>query len=218
MVTELRLLAVPAIIIAVAYRAFGTALLLFVAAGVSDGLDGWLARRTGGGGAAHSLDAAPDSPHPSATRAQVAARSLAAADRPQGQSRLGEYLDPIADKALVSSLFIALAVVGAFPWLLTIIVITRDLSILIAALWIYWTTGFRDFRPTMVGKVNTVIEIATIGLALFNRVYGWTASVWLEHLGWVLVFCFAYGSGIHYAFTCAHRYHAAQADRRPRAA
>lgn len=191
MVTELRLLAVPAIIVAVAYRAFGTALLLFIAAGFSDGVDGWLARRTA---------------------------RLAPADRPPVQSRLGEYLDPIADKALVSSLFIALAVVGVFPWLLTIVVITRDLSILIAALWIYWTTGFRDFRPTMVGKVNTVIEIATIGLALFNRGYGWAASVWLEHLGWVLVFGFAYGSGIHYAFTCAHRYHAARAAQRPRAA
>lgn len=181
-ITEARLLSVPVIVAAVAMRAFGWALLLFVLAGLSDGFDGWLARR---------------SPAPRGA--------------PPIYSQLGEYLDPIADKALLSSLFIVLAIVGAFPWLLTILVFTRDLSILVAAVWIYRSTGFRDFRPTYVGKINTVMEIVTIGLALLYQVWPVTLVSWLERLGWALVFILAYGSGIHYAFTCAHRYHRARA-------
>lgn len=169
--TELRLLCVPIVIAAVLYRAFGLALLLVVAAGISDGVDGWLARHF------------------------------------RRTSKLGEYLDPIADKALVSSLFIALALIGGLPWLLTILVFTRDLSILVAALWVFLATGFRDFRPTLMGKVNTVAEIATIFLALLNQVYAAAWSIGLERLGWGVVFAFAYASGIHYAFTCAARYH-----------
>lgn len=174
LVTELRLLSVPVIIATVLDGAFGWALFLAVAAGVSDGLDGWLARH----------------------------RHAAAV------SKLGEYLDPIADKVLLSSLFVALSLTGALPWVLTLLVFTRDLSIVGVALTVYLRTGFRDFRPTYLGKANTVAQIATVALALLNHFHPAAWSLRLEWLGWGTVFVLAYGSGIHYAFVGARRYHA----------
>lgn len=173
-VTELRLVSVPVIVAAVLDRAFGWALLLAVAAGLSDGLDGWLARHL---------------------------------DNRSRASKLGEYLDPIADKLLVSSLFIALSLAGALPWLLTILVFTRDLTIVGAALTVHLRTGFQDFRPTLLGKTNTVAEIATVVLALLNHFHPVAWSWTLEWLGWGAVFLLTYASGIHYAFVCARRYH-----------
>lgn len=171
-VTELRLVSVPVIVASVLDRAFGWALLLAVAAGVSDGLDGWLARHSG------------------ATA-----------------SKLGEYLDPIADKILLNSLFVALSLAGVLPWLLTILVFARDLSIIGAALTVYLRTGFRDFRPTLLGKGTTLVEIATVALALLSHFHPLPGSWQLEWLSWGAVFVLAYSSGIHYAFVCAGRYH-----------
>ncbi|MGH9534017.1 MAG: CDP-alcohol phosphatidyltransferase family protein [Terriglobales bacterium] len=178
-VTELRLVSVPVVVAAVLDRAFGWALFLALAAGLSDGLDGWLARHL---------------------------------PRPAPASQLGEYLDPIADKLLLSSLFVALSLAGALPWLLTILVFTRDLSIVGASLTVYWRTGFRDFRPTYVGKANTVAEMATVALALLNHFHPAAWSWQLEWLGWGAIFALTYGSGIHYAFVCARRYHGWRAE------
>src|SRR6476660_2466227 len=91
--TLLRLIFIPFIIINIVGHNWGWALILLVAAGVSDGLDGWIAR------ALHQ------------------------------QSRLGEYLDPIADKLLLSTLFLVLSIVGQIPWRYTILVFSRDMSI-----------------------------------------------------------------------------------------
>lgn len=188
LLTELRLASVPLLVLVIVHRAFGWALLIVLFAGVSDGLDGWLARRT------------------------------------RLQSRLGEYLDPIADKAMLSTLFVVLAWVGALPWLLTILVFTRDLSLVVAALCIYWTTSFHDFRPNMVGKVNTVAEIVTVALALLNShratlgAAAWAWSVGLERLGFAVVFVLSFASGIHYALSCSTRYHRYRSERDRQAA
>src|SRR5881227_2233093 len=95
--TLLRLIIIPFIAIAVVDGRFGWALSLFVVAGISDGLDGYLARR---------LDQ---------------------------RTTLGQYLDPIADKLLLSTMFIVLAVAHKLPWKLTILVFSRDLGILIVS-------------------------------------------------------------------------------------
>ncbi|MGH9476132.1 MAG: CDP-alcohol phosphatidyltransferase family protein [Terriglobales bacterium] len=126
-------------------------------------------------------------------------------------SALGLYLDPIADKSLVAALFLALALVGELPWPVTIVVFTRDICILVSAAFLYWGTGFRDFRPTWWGKSSTTAELATVGVTLIDS---WAPRIGfriLERIGWVAVVFLAVTSGIHYAFTSARRYHAQQA-------
>lgn len=174
--TWLRFLAVPAVVVAILRGRYDWALYCFVAAGVSDGFDGWLARRF------------------------------------HQQSDVGVYADPLADKLLLSTLFIVLAHAGVLPWLLTILVFTRDFSILSTALIIYFRTGFRDFRPSWWGKANTVAELATVGFTMLLQITPHQWIVDLVHFGWVCVFTLAYVSGIHYAFLCAERFHEKRSD------
>lgn len=174
--TWLRFLAVPAVVVAVLHGRYDWALSCFVAAGVSDGFDGWLARRF------------------------------------HQQSDIGIYADPLADKLLLSTLFVVLAHAGVLPWLLTILVFTRDLSILSTALIIYFRTGFRDFRPSWWGKANTVAELATVSFTMLQQITPHAWILGLVHFGWGCVFTLAYVSGIHYAFLCAERFHQKRAE------
>lgn len=174
-VTELRILAVPAIVVAVLFRHFGWALLLFVAAAVSDGFDGWLARRY------------------------------------RQHSSLGAYLDPLADKSLLTTLFVTLAIVGVLPWALTILVFVRDGCILVSALVLFTLTDFRDFRPTWWGKASTTAELATVSVALLEALVRNQVVLGIEMFGWFAVTFFSLISGIHYAFTSARRFHAQRA-------
>jgi len=82
------------------------------------------------------------------------------------QSSLGRFLDPLADKLLTTAGFVALAVPrSAFPtvpvWLAAIVV-GRDLLIVAGALFVYYSTGVRTFKPTFLGKVNTLFELGLI--------------------------------------------------------
>lgn len=172
LLSELRLLTAPAIVTAVALRHYGWGLGLFVAAAVSDGLDGWLARRL------------------------------------RQNSALGSVLDPMADKLLLNAVFVALAIVGALPWALGILVITRDLCIVAAALVLVRETQFRDFRPTWWGKASTTAELATVAFALLEAAAPSRFAWVMVRIGWFAVSGFAVVSGIHYAFTAAARYHA----------
>lgn len=124
--TLLRLVIVPFIVIAVVDGRYFTAFLLFVAAGISDGLDGLLARLL------------------------------------SQRTRLGQYLDPIADKLLLSSLFITLSLVHQIPWHITILVFSRDIGILVISAVLYLAAGLRDFRPGIFGKLNTVAQIISV--------------------------------------------------------
>jgi cardiolipin synthase len=175
LLTELRLLAIPAILVTVVERRFGWAVGIFAAAAVSDGFDGFLARRF------------------------------------HQHSRLGAYLDPIADKSLLTVLFLALAIARQIPWALTILVLTRDLSISISALVLLFATRFRDFRPTWLGKAETTAELATVGVSLLNAWQPSTAALDLEKFGWAAVAILVLISGISYAFTAAGRFHSQRA-------
>jgi len=82
------------------------------------------------------------------------------------QSSLGGFLDPLADKLLTTAAFVALAVPrSAFPtvpvWLAAIVV-GRDLLIVAGASFVYYSTGVRTFKPTFLGKVNTLFELGLI--------------------------------------------------------
>ena len=77
-------------------------------------------------------------------------------------TRLGQYLDPIADKLLLSTLFISLTHAGLIPRYVTVLVFSRDLGILLISSLLFVTNTLRDFRPTFFGKVNTCIQIVAV--------------------------------------------------------
>jgi cardiolipin synthase len=167
--TLARLVIVPFIIINVVGHNWIWALSLLVLAGISDGLDGVLARAL------------------------------------EQQTRLGEYLDPIADKLLLSSLFLVLSIVGQIPWRYTIIVFSRDLSILMISAVLYATVGLRDFRPSVFGKVNTFAQVATMIFVLLNNISVQPWIFWARRFGLYSVFAFTIVSALHYIFLVEKR-------------
>jgi len=82
------------------------------------------------------------------------------------QTRLGRLLDPLADKALITCAYIAMAIrhegMPAIPVWLAGAVVARDVLILSGSLLIYLMTTFRDFKPTWISKVNTFVELALV--------------------------------------------------------
>ncbi len=145
--TLLRMGMIPVFILMVIYGQLGWALMIFLIAGITDMLDGWLARWL------------------------------------HQRTVLGAYLDPIADKLLLTASFVVLsiqsvAVKNHFPnqiplWA-TVLFISRDVIIVVSSLIIYIATGFRNFRPSLFGKITTVLQLAavltTIGFNYLDRV------------------------------------------------
>ena len=133
--TMLRLLLLPFILIAMIYRRHDTALALFLAAAVSDIIDGIIARRFG------------------------------------QKTELGAYLDPLVDKLMLSSAFIAQALIGTIPWWLTILVLSRDVVFLATIVAVMLATAIRDFPPSGFGKMNTVVQAITISVVILNNAH-----------------------------------------------
>jgi len=81
-------------------------------------------------------------------------------------SRLGRLLDPLADKLLTTAAFVVMAIprsdFGSIPIWLALAVVGRDLLIVLGALVVYRRTGFKDFKPTLLGKINTFVELGLI--------------------------------------------------------
>ena len=124
--TLLRMVFVPFIIINLSDQHYFWALVLFILAGLSDGLDGLLARAL------------------------------------KQQTMLGQYLDPIADKLLLSTTFLVLSILHKIPWKFTVLVFSRDISILGVSAVLYTIAGLRDFRPSVFGKANTFSQVAAV--------------------------------------------------------
>ncbi len=118
-ITFLRLGFLPLFLILMSYEKYRWALLVLVVAGLSDGIDGVLARTL------------------------------------NQRSALGAYLDPIADKLLLSSSFIILAFKHEIAWWLTILVLSRDILILVVAAVILLVSGYRPFPPSFLGKLTS---------------------------------------------------------------
>jgi cardiolipin synthase len=111
------------------------------------------------------------------------------------QTRLGAYLDPLADKLLLSSVYVSLTLAGLAPFWLVALIITRDVVILAMVATALAFTRFRDFPPTVWGKINTALEILT-GLTLLA---GCIASI--PPLSIALIWATAASvawSGLHY--------------------
>jgi cardiolipin synthase len=121
------------------------------------------------------------------------------------QTLLGQYLDPIADKLLLSSLFLVLSFVRKIPWRYTIAVFSRDLCIVATAVVLYAAVGFRDFRPSIFGKLNTACQIATVFFVVLSQV---VETRWLPMLVKLLLygtFTFTTISGVHYVLLTGYR-------------
>jgi cardiolipin synthase len=162
--TLLRMLFLPFIVISLVDERYTTALILFVLAGMSDGLDGLLARRL------------------------------------HQQTLLGQYLDPIADKLLLSTLFLVLSILHKIPWKYTVLVFGRDIAILVTSAVLYTIAGLRNFSPSIFGKANTCAQIAAIFFVMLFEIYH-APAVWIARtvLLWA-TFIFTAISWVHYAF------------------
>ena len=90
------------------------------------------------------------------------------------QTKLGLYLDPIADKLLLSTLFLVLTHVGLMPRYVTVLVFSRDFGILLISTLLFATNALRDFRPSLFGKLNTLVQIVALLAILAERAFGWS--------------------------------------------
>ena len=82
------------------------------------------------------------------------------------ESPLGVALDPIADKILMTTAYLILSFRAILPWWLTILVLSRDAAILVTAAVISLVAGYRPFRPTLLGKASTAVQVATVFVAV----------------------------------------------------
>ncbi len=167
--TFLRLGFLPFFIITIHYRRYGLALAILIVAGLTDGLDGILAR---------SLNQ---------------------------KTALGAYLDPIADKLLLSSSFVVLALNQRIGWWLATLVLSRDIILMTAAAVILVVAGYRPFPPSLYGKATTALQILLVFAVVLLAVKDW---VWLQHATKIVVYLvagFTVFSGFHYCFTVARR-------------
>jgi cardiolipin synthase (CMP-forming) len=136
LITLGRILLVPVIVWAIGSGQWQIAFLLFVIAGVSDAVDGFLAKRLG------------------------------------MTSNLGAHLDPLADKALIVSIYVALGITEAIPRWLVILVVSRDILI-VGGVMLAWFVGKpMRVKPLLVSKLNTVAQIILPSLVLGSLAFG----------------------------------------------
>jgi len=95
----------------------------------------------------------------------------------QQKTRLGQYLDPIADKLLLSTLFLVLTHMTLVPRYATVLVFSRDLGILVISTLLYVTNTLRDFRPSLLGKLNTLVQIVGVTTVLVMQVWAIPSAV-----------------------------------------
>ena len=121
------------------------------------------------------------------------------------QTLLGQYLDPIADKLLLSTLFLVLSILHKIPWEFTVLVFSRDISILAASAVLFAIAGLRNFQPSIFGKANTFSQIAAVFFVmLFSiRPERW---VWITRTVFLrATFSFTIISALHYVILVQQR-------------
>ena len=140
LITIARLLIVPVVIVMILQGRWPAAFVLFVVAGVSDGIDGYIARRF------------------------------------DMRSEFGAYIDPLADKALLVSIYVTLAVVGVLPAWLAVVVVFRD-AMIVAAVMLSWVMSRPvAIKPLLLSKLNTAAQIGFAALVLSTNAFGVDAS------------------------------------------
>lgn len=139
-ITIIRLFLVPLVVLMIVQGRMQTAFVLFLIAGISDAVDGAIARR-------FSM-----------------------------KSELGAYLDPLADKALIVSIYVTLGITGVIPSWLTILVVARDIMI-VSAVMISWIMEKPvEIAPIIVSKLNTGAQIGFAALILGANGFGYNTG------------------------------------------
>jgi cardiolipin synthase len=124
----------------------------------------------------------------------------ALARRLGASSKTGQYLDPLADKILLTGVYLALAWQGSVPWWLVALILGRDLLIVVASAIAMQFTSYREYRPSIWGKLSTFLQIMTAVAAMAANVFagpGWRA---LAHAMVWPTAAITVGSAIHYAW------------------
>ena len=121
------------------------------------------------------------------------------------KTALGAYLDPIADKLLLSSSFVVLALNRKISWWLAILVLSRDVLLLTSAAVILVVAGYRLFQPSIYGKLTTALQIMLVFAVVLLAVADWP---WLQFVRMILGYLVAgltVFSGFHYSIVVARR-------------
>ncbi len=169
LLTLLRICLAPFLVAAILNGHYALGFGLFAAAGLTDALDGLLARLL------------------------------------RQRSVLGQYLDPVADKLLLSTLFLVLLHKGLMPTTVTVLVFGRDVGILVVAAILYAAAGRREFSPSLLGKGNTLAQVSAVAAVILHQ---------LTEARWVAIFeqwaiwatmALTVASGLHYAWVAARR-------------
>jgi cardiolipin synthase len=165
----MRICLAPFLVSAILEDRYGLGFGLFVAAGLTDALDGTLARWL------------------------------------RQRTMLGQYLDPVADKLLLSTIFVVLTHKHLIPTTITVLVFGRDLGILVVAAILYAAVGRREFKPSLFGKANTVAQVTAVAVVLLHQIYspGWVLALRTVALDATVALTVA--SGLHYAWTVTRK-------------
>jgi len=165
--TILRMIFIPCFVLLLIYHHPKSAVLVFILAGFTDGLDGLLARKL------------------------------------EQRTVLGSFLDPMADKLLLTAAFITLTVpavpvVYHIPVWLTVTSISRDLLIALAALIIHLQTGHTQFPPSFLGKCTTAGQLTTVAFVMLANLTSMVTPV-LDPLVYATLLV-TVASGMHYFY------------------
>jgi len=164
LLTLLRICLAPFLVAAILEDRFRLSFALFISAGLTDAMDGLLARVL------------------------------------KQRTVLGQYLDPVADKLLLSTLFMVLMHKGLIPTTVTVLVIGRDVAILLVAAILYAAVGKREFGPSVFGKANTAAQVTAIAVVLLHQLTNarWVMILRIVSLNATVGLTVA--SGLHYAW------------------
>jgi cardiolipin synthase len=121
------------------------------------------------------------------------------------KTALGAYLDPIADKLLLSSSFVVLALNRKISWWLAILVLSRDVLLLTSAAVILVVAGYRLFQPSIYGKLTTALQIMLVFAVVLLAVADWPWLQFVRVILGYLVAGFTVFSGFHYSIVVARR-------------
>ncbi|MGA7342484.1 MAG: CDP-alcohol phosphatidyltransferase family protein [Terracidiphilus sp.] len=169
LLTLLRICMAPFLVAAIFEGDYALSFGLFLVAGLTDALDGTLARVL------------------------------------KQRSVLGQYLDPVADKLLLSTLFLVLMHKGLIPVTVTVLVFGRDVGILMVAAILYAAVGRREFNPSLFGKANTLAQITAVAAVLLHQL---TAAFWVSWFRTIALdatVVLTVASGLHYAWAVSRR-------------
>jgi cardiolipin synthase len=170
-ISLLRLLAAPFVAWLLYTRSYRVGLFVLLAAGLSDWLDGYTARKL------HATDRL---------------------GKTRAHEQLGVVLDPLADKVLLVVVFIAMGLLGLLPFWLFMLVVGRDLVIVTGSLLLRLLRNRREFVPSLLGKVSTFFQILVALLAVVAAAFPHPLIGWLKDTGVLLTAIFTLLSGLDY--------------------